>query len=131
MWRSMAKVQHRRNEGRKHLALVVCSGGCRCHFGGMRNSDPQPQSSAFKMSPEFPDEIRFWKPLAPKLPVSMMIYCSECGKHFDIVVTAKGSRKYRCPACGKVQSFDLDSFTNKAVDQSIRMFGTGRRGRGL
>ena len=127
----MAKVQHRRNEGRKHLALVVCSGGCRCHFGGMRNSDPQRQSSAFKMSPEFPHEIRFWKPLAPKLPVSMMIYCSECGKHFDIVVTAKGSRKYRCPACGKVQSFDLDSFTNKAVDQTIRMLGTGRRGRGL
>lgn len=84
------------------------------------------------MNPELPNEIRFWKPLfVPKLPVSMMIYCSECGKHFDIVVTGKGSKNYRCSACGVVQAFDLDSLLQKAIEQGNKMLGKGRRGRGL
>jgi ribosomal protein S27E len=59
----------------------------------------------------------------------MMIYCNECAKLFDIVVTSKGSKNYRCPACGKVQVFDLDAFVKKAVEQSKKMAGkkVGRR----
>ena len=30
-----------------------------------------------------------------KEPRAMLIYCNGCGKHFDIVVTGKGSRDYR------------------------------------
>ena len=47
----------------------------------------------------------------------MLICCDGCGKHFDIVITGKGSRDYRCPACGKIQSFDLEAFMNKALEQ--------------
>ncbi len=64
-----------------------------------------------------------------KFPVTMMIYCRGCGKHFDIVVTNAGPRGYRCPACEKVQTFDLDAFTRKALEQSRKMFKKPRGGR--
>ncbi len=62
-------------------------------------------------------------------PRTMMIYCDGCGKHFDIVVTGKGSRDYRCPACGKVQAFDLEVFVNKALEQCKRMLKKRRGSR--
>ena len=43
-------------------------------------------------------------------PHAMLIRCADCGKHFDIIVTGKGSKDYRCPGCGRVQSFDLHAF---------------------
>lgn len=61
-------------------------------------------------------------------PREMLIYCNGCGKHFDIVITGKGSRDYRCPACGKVQSLDLEVFMKKAVEQSRKMLKQ-KRGR--
>jgi hypothetical protein len=54
-------------------------------------------------------------------PRTMMIYCNECGKHFDIVLTSKDSKNYRCPACGKVHVFDLEAFVNKAIEQGKKM----------
>lgn len=53
-------------------------------------------------------------------PHPMMIYCSGCGKHFDIVA-AKGARNYSCPHCGNLQVFDLESLINQAMDQSSKM----------
>jgi phage FluMu protein Com len=64
-----------------------------------------------------------------KFPVNMMIYCHGCGKLFDIVVTSAGCKEYRCPACEKVQAFDLDAFTRKAVEQGRKMFRKPRGGR--
>ena len=64
-----------------------------------------------------------------KFPVDMMIYCRECGKLFDVVVSGEGSKDYRCPDCGKVQVFDLDAFTRKAIEQSRRMLRKPRGGR--
>jgi hypothetical protein len=61
-------------------------------------------------------------------PREMLIYCDGCGKHFDIVITGKGSRNYRCPACGKVQAFDLEAFMNKALKQCKKMLKK-KRGR--
>jgi Hsp20/alpha crystallin family len=61
-------------------------------------------------------------------PRTMMIYCNGCGKHFDIVITGKGSRDYRCPACGKVQAFDLEAFVKKAIEQGKQMLKK-KRGR--
>ena len=63
-----------------------------------------------------------------KEPRAMMIYCNGCGKHFDIVVTGKGSRDYHCPACGKVQAFDLEALVKKAIEQSKQMLKK-KRGR--
>ena len=54
-------------------------------------------------------------------PVAMLIYCNQCGKHFDIVVPGKGSRNYRCTVCGKLHAFDLDNFVNQAIDQCKKM----------
>ena len=65
---------------------------------------------------------------SPSKPRAMLIYCNGCGKHFDIVVTDKGSRDYRCPACGKVQAFDLEAFVNQALEQDKQMLKK-RRGR--
>lgn len=56
-----------------------------------------------------------------KEPRAMMIYCNGCGKHFDIVITGKGSKDYRCPACGKVQAFDLGALVKKAIEQGQQM----------
>ncbi|MGO9586118.1 MAG: hypothetical protein ACLP2Y_07990 [Limisphaerales bacterium] len=63
-----------------------------------------------------------------KEPRAMMIYCNRCGKHFDIMVTGKGSKDYRCPACGKVHAFDLEAFVNQALEQGKKMLKT-KRGR--
>jgi hypothetical protein len=63
-----------------------------------------------------------------KQPHEMLIYCNGCGKHFDIVVTGKGPKDYRCPACGKVQAFDLEALANKAIAQGKQMLKK-RRGR--
>jgi predicted RNA-binding Zn-ribbon protein involved in translation (DUF1610 family) len=54
-------------------------------------------------------------------PVTMMIYCNGCGKHFDIVVTSKDAADHRCPACGKVHVFGLGAFIRKAIEQGKRM----------
>jgi len=64
-----------------------------------------------------------------KFPVNMMIYCRACGKIFDIVVSGEGSRDYRCPDCAKDQVFDLDGFTRKAIEQTMRMRRKPRGGR--
>jgi uncharacterized Zn finger protein len=65
---------------------------------------------------------------SPPKPREMLIYCDGCGKHFDIVITGKGSRDYRCPACGKVQAFDLEALVKKAIEQGKKMLKK-KRGR--
>jgi hypothetical protein len=62
-------------------------------------------------------------------PVTMMIYCNGCGKHFDIVVTSKDPADHCCPACGKVHVFGLEAFIRKAIEQGKRMLNKtpGRR----
>ena len=62
------------------------------------------------------------------VPRSMMIYCKGCGKHFDIVVTAKGAQEYRCPHCAEMQLFDLENLINQAMEQASKMFRK-KRGR--
>jgi hypothetical protein len=64
-----------------------------------------------------------------EFPVKMMIYCRGCGKLFDIAVTDVGSAEYRCSSCDKVQLFDLDAFTRKAVEQTRKMRRRPRGGR--
>jgi uncharacterized protein YlaI len=54
-------------------------------------------------------------------PIAMMIYCNECERLFDIVIASKDSRNFRCPLCGKVHVFDLETFAEKAVEHSQKM----------
>lgn len=67
------------------------------------------------------------KPFFTDYPKNMLIYCDGCGKHFDIVVAGKGPADYQCPACGKVQTFDLEALINKVIEQSKNVL---RRKRG-
>jgi len=60
-------------------------------------------------------------------PHAMMIYCTHCGKHFDIIVAAEGAREYRCPHCGTVRKFDLEALISQAIDQTQKM---ARKNRG-
>ncbi|HWF17940.1 MAG TPA: hypothetical protein VG754_01655 [Verrucomicrobiae bacterium] len=60
-------------------------------------------------------------PFKWNFPVSMMIYCSACGKHFDIVIAGKGAGHYHCSVCGKVHEFDLEAFAQGAIEQSRKM----------
>ena len=62
-------------------------------------------------------------------PLSMLILCRECGKHFDIVVSRKGSESHRCPFCGNAQPFDLSALVAKAIEQGTKMIKTSRRRR--
>ena len=54
-------------------------------------------------------------------PLPMMIYCKGCGKHFEIIVCKKGPENQRCPHCGEVQVFELDSLVKKAIEQGKKM----------
>lgn len=56
-----------------------------------------------------------------KFPISMMIYCNGCGKHFDIVVNSKEAENHRCPVCGAMQVFGLERLVQKAIEQSKKM----------
>ena len=60
-------------------------------------------------------------------PKSMLIYCNGCGKHFDIVITARGPHDYACPACGKIQAFDLEALVKQVMEQSKNMSPKMRR----
>ena len=62
-----------------------------------------------------------------EFPKSMLIYCDSCGKHFDIVITGKGPADYTCPACGKVQVFDLDALVKQVTAQSKNFTGKTRK----
>jgi hypothetical protein len=50
-----------------------------------------------------------------RFPMPMTIRCYECGKVFDVVLRSKESNGYPCPACGKVEVFDLGEWERKAI----------------
>ena len=64
-----------------------------------------------------------------RFPMPMTIRCYECGKVFDVVLIDKDPHNYPCPACGKVEAFDLGAWEKKAIaydQRMIRKFGEGR-----
>ena len=61
-----------------------------------------------------------------RFPMTMTIRCYECGKVFDVAIVDKESHDYPCPACGKVEVFDLGFWERKATAWNKKMFGRGR-----
>ena len=45
----------------------------------------------------------------------MTIRCYGCGNVYDVLITSKDSTEYPCPACGKVEVFDLGAWEKKAI----------------
>ena len=62
-------------------------------------------------------------------PMTMTIRCYECGKVFDVVLTSKDSHDYPCPACGKVEVFDLGAWEKRAIAWNEKMIRKSGRGR--
>ena len=96
---------------------------------GQKLSDTEACTKLIEYAEFVSSEGKPYPPLKWKFPVNMMIYCRACRKLFDIVVSGEGSKDYRCPECGKVQVFDLDAFTRKAIEQTMRMRRKPRGGR--
>jgi predicted RNA-binding Zn-ribbon protein involved in translation (DUF1610 family) len=62
-------------------------------------------------------------------PMPMTIRCFECGKVFDVAFTSKERHEFPCPACGKVEVYNLGAMAEKAVaahSKMIRKSGGGR-----
>lgn len=91
---------------------------------GLRGRDPSETEKCARLI-EYAEWLRFDATDYPfmkwNFPVTMMIYCNGCGKHFDIIVRSKDSADHRCPACGKVHVFGLEAFIRKAMEQGKRM----------
>jgi predicted RNA-binding Zn-ribbon protein involved in translation (DUF1610 family) len=53
----------------------------------------------------------------------MTIRCYACGKVFDVLLTDKEPHDYPCPACGKVEVFDLGFWEKKAAAYNAKRLG--------
>ena len=102
-----------------------------CKFEISANYNPGGIKATFPRGGHLRFEVPVRKSFSVTAPRAMLIYCNGCGKHFDIVVAAKGPENYRCPTCGKVQVFDLEAFVNKALEQGKKMLRKRRGGRGI
>ncbi len=48
-------------------------------------------------------------------PMPMTIRCYDCGKVFDVVLASEAPHDFPCPACGKIEVFDLGILKQKAI----------------
>jgi hypothetical protein len=64
-----------------------------------------------------------------RFPMPMTIRCYECGKVFEVTLTSTESHDFPCPACGKIEVFDLGAWEKKAIAWSAKMIRKSGRGR--
>lgn len=58
-------------------------------------------------------------------PMPMTIRCYQCGKVYDAVLTSEETHEFPCPACGKVEVYNLAALREKA-EKIIRQRTRGR-----
>ena len=58
----------------------------------------------------------------------MTIRCHACGNVFDVVLKGKDPHEFPCPACGKVEVFDMSAWERKAVAWTQKMMKKIRGG---
>ena len=63
-----------------------------------------------------------------RFPMPMTIRCYGCGKVFDVLLADKQPHEYPCPACGRVEMFDLGGWEQKAIAWNKKMTAKSRRG---
>jgi hypothetical protein len=64
-----------------------------------------------------------------RFPMPMTIRCYACGEVFDVVLLDKDSHDYPCPACGKVEVFDLGAWEKKAIAWNKKLISKPRGSR--
>jgi phage FluMu protein Com len=64
-----------------------------------------------------------------RFPMPMTIRCYECGKVFDVLLIDNNPHDFHCPACGKVEVFDLGAWEKKAIAWNKKMIRKQRGGR--
>ena len=62
-------------------------------------------------------------------PMTMTVRCYRCGKVYDVALTGKDPMEHACPACGKVEIFDLGAWEKKALAWDQKMTRRARGGR--
>jgi phage FluMu protein Com len=55
-------------------------------------------------------------------PMNLTIRCYECGKVFEVLVASRAPHDFPCPACGKIEVFDLGEWERKAIAWQEKMF---------
>ena len=48
-------------------------------------------------------------------PMPMKIRCYQCGKVYEAVLTSEEPHEFPCPACGKVEVYDLGAMKEKVM----------------
>ncbi|MGH7970185.1 MAG: hypothetical protein ACREIC_15800 [Limisphaerales bacterium] len=56
-------------------------------------------------------------------PMPMTIRCYRCGKVYDVVFRSEEHHDFPCPACGKVEVYDLGALKAKAMAANKKLFG--------
>lgn len=64
-----------------------------------------------------------------RFPMTMTIRCYACEKVFDVLLTSKESHQYPCPACGKIEVFDLGAWEQRAIAWNQNRIQKSRGGR--
>jgi predicted RNA-binding Zn-ribbon protein involved in translation (DUF1610 family) len=57
-----------------------------------------------------------------EFPMPMTIRCYKCGKVFEVAFTSEERHEFPCPACGKVEVYDLGAIKEKAAAANAKMF---------
>lgn len=63
-----------------------------------------------------------------EFPINMTIRCYECGKVFEVVLTSREPHNFPCPACSRIETFDLGAWEKRAKAWNEKI---GRKMRGL
>jgi len=58
----------------------------------------------------------------------MTIRCYGCGNVYDVMITSTEATEYPCPACGRVEVFDLGAWAKKAFAWTEKMTRKARGG---
>ena len=61
----------------------------------------------------------------------MTIRCFKCGEVFEVAFTSEERHEFPCPACGKVEVYDLSALREKAAAYAKKLRKMGNRRGGM
>jgi phage FluMu protein Com len=61
-------------------------------------------------------------------PMQMTIRCFKCGKVYEVALTSMERHEFHCPACDKIEVYDLGAMSEKAVAAEAKKIRKSRGG---